>query len=180
MVLLAGARALSCPLHPNWFYQEKLENKIKNQISLKAPPSPRSICQGLLAKAPPPWEASDSEGEGVLGRATLTPAPNNMVLALCCITMDAQFPWKGFIFFLATCPCRSPFAFPEVIFQTYLLQFHFWLSAIHTFLSLTLTLDLFYTKGSLTWTLTMVEFKFALCCSSEYILLFPGLMSILF
>lgn len=68
------------------------EQDKESDFTKAAPPSPRSICQGLLAKAPPPWEASDTEGEGVLGPAMLAPAPNNMVLALCCITMDAQFP----------------------------------------------------------------------------------------
>lgn len=186
MVLLAGARVLICPLHPNWFYQEKVENKIKNQISLKHfPHPPAASVRACWLKHHHPRRAPDTQGEGVLVHAMLTPAWNNMVFALCCITMDAQFPWKGFLFswplVLYRSPiCKLPFAVHEVGFQSCdcLLSFCFWLSAIHCFLSQSHARFILYRRFF--YILTVVEFKFALCFSLEYILLFPGLCSFLY
>lgn len=173
MVLLAGARALSCPLHPNWFCQEKLENKIKNQISLKwLPHPPAASVRACWLKPHHPRRAPDTQGEGVLGRAMLTPALNNMVFAFCCITMDAEFPWKGFIFSWPPVLCRSPFAVHEVRFQSCECLF---LTFCNSHFSFSYSHVRFILYWSFSYVLTMVEFKFVLCFSSEYILLFPGL-----
>jgi len=155
---------------------------MKNQISLKRlPHSPAASVRACWLKNHHPRRAPDTQGEDVLGHVMLTPALNNMICALCCITMDAQFSWKGFYFLMATCPLQVSLCCPwseiSELWRAVIISF---LTFCNPHFSFSYSHDRFSQYWRFSYILTMIELDFALCSSSGYILLFPGLCLFLY